>query len=52
MRGAFDLGHGTLWVEIEPEPEATAWIGRPQFSIVDDPEAGIFDEGDFVEFEQ
>ena len=51
MRGAMDLGHGILWVEIEPEPEATASVGHPQYSISDDPEAGIFDEREFVEIE-
>ena len=43
MRGLID----GRWLEIEQNVEASKWIGRIQFSIKNEPEAGIFDEREF-----
>ena len=47
MRGMLD----GVWYELEEYEEATRWLGRPQFSIKDDPERGSWDRDDFEEFE-
>ena len=48
MRGFLD---GRGWVEIEEDPVASLYLRKPQYSITDDPEAGIFDADEFEEIQ-
>lgn len=40
------------WHEIERWPEAEAWLGRPHYTLTDDPEAGGFDADHFEQIEE
>lgn len=36
-----------VWHAVERWPEAEAWLGRPTYTLSNDPEAGSFDAADF-----